>query len=784
MKKAFALKSILAIVSICLSTICITAQAATRTWDGEASDEDWFNPVNWDLDTLPAAGDDVIIGAAGGSVILNSSTPMLSSIQITDNVLTFTNGSPMSIILQATNVFVRSGGKICHSANTDILPDDGWVEDGMIAIVCTNLQVDVDGHIDANKSGFRGGFNYDVLSAHDPGKGPGKSNGTNHGTGGAGHGGEGGTTINVGGISYGSILAPTNAGSGAGGTRYPSYNGGDGGGVIRIDASNEVLVNGLISADGGSGDGYAGAGSGGSVYITCRTIDGSGTISAAGGIGRGNGVNNPNRSAGGGGGGRVSIVYNSTAQGLVSPAPSIAFDVSGGVLTAPSTQYYFRSGRARPGSLYMPDTTFIDLSNVLGGQIYVPGFVSYTTNNWTLSSGGIGFPDGFTLNVTGDLLITGNGAIEMSNSVLSVDGNLTISSTGPGACILQGGPSSATSIGGDLAITNGWVELDHKDSSSTQMDIPGNLLQDSGGFYLTGHEDGSSSLNVGGVWTIANTCNTYLNAGLTTDFVTDPGLDINVGGMLSIAPNCWIYPQSHYTNGGSVWIQVDSLIVSEGGGINADASGFAGGIYEFVGYNGYGFGPGTTIGSTYGGGGAGYGGAGGHGPRETPETPGGPIYGDANAPVYPGSGAGLVQNRASGASYGGGLVYIKAAGDVTIDGMLTVNGGQVGYWHGGGSGGGIYINCDRFIGSSTGLLSAEGADGTKADRNLSGGGGGGGGRIMVYHRKPITNWQGTCSVTGGLSGDKLTYTTYITEGEDGTVVFLLQPPTGTLIILK
>lgn len=772
--------SSITLISLLLSG---SAWSASRTWDGDAADGDWSTAANWDSNTLPVAGDAVTIGATGGAVVLSSSTPVLSSISLTSNVLLFTNGTPMSILLRATNVFVHSGATVTHSPNTDIV-DDGWQEDGMVAIVCTNLQVDAGGRIDANVRGFRGGFLYETLGVSDPGKGPGRTLGSNYGSGGAGHGGVGGTTINAGGGTYGSLVAPTNAGSGGGGTHYPSYDGGDGGGVIRIAAADSVIVNGVISADGTNSIRAAGAGSGGSVYITCRMIDGAGTISAAGGRGRGESGSNPDRSSGGGSGGRVSIVYNSTAQALVLPAPSISFDVSGGVLPAPSSPAVFRSGRARPGTLYMPDATFIDLANVAGGQVLVPGFTSCTTNNLDLSTGGIGLPSGFTLNVTGDLRISSQGALEMSNSVLAVGGSLIIDSDGPGACILQGGSSASLSVGGSLAISNGWVECDHTGRASPQLSVPGDLLQNNGVLYLTGHEDGSSSLTVAGAWGFTNGSLAYLEAGRTSDFAADPGLDIVVQGALTLATNCWIYPQSDYTNGGSALFQVGSLVVAQGGGFNADNLGFAGGIYAIDGYNGAGHGPGAASGATYGGGGAGYGGAGGHGPSADPLTPGGPAYGDTNAPVQPGSGAGIAQTRAG--SSGGGLVRIEAAGDVTLDGTLTANGQTVGgYWLAGGSGGGIYIRCDHLIGAASGLLSANGGDGDEdAAQEDRGGGGGGGGRIMVYHRKAIPGWLGSTSVLGGLPGLDKSAPYNMTAGEDGTVVFFQPPPLGTVISVR
>ena len=47
------------------------AAAATRTWDGGASaSQAWSNPQNWSGDTLPAAADDVVLGAGNGENVV------------------------------------------------------------------------------------------------------------------------------------------------------------------------------------------------------------------------------------------------------------------------------------------------------------------------------------------------------------------------------------------------------------------------------------------------------------------------------------------------------------------------------------------------------------------------------------------------------------------------------------------------------------------------------------------------------------------------------------------
>ncbi|MBI2440857.1 MAG: G8 domain-containing protein [Lentisphaerae bacterium] len=163
-----------------------------------------------------------------------------------------------------------------------------------------------------------GGFNADYrgyLRGGATGYGPG--GGSSSGRGG-GYGGRGGGASPGGGSTYGNSNAPVHAGSG--GSFQSSTLPGNGGGVIRIQASSTVTVNGALSANGQTAVGnIGGGGSGGSIYVTCRDFQCSGSLNAAGGHGTDSG--------GGGGGGRIAVwrIYHSGAAST---------DVGGGVYGA------------------------------------------------------------------------------------------------------------------------------------------------------------------------------------------------------------------------------------------------------------------------------------------------------------------------------------------------------------------------------------------------------------------------------------------------------------------
>lgn len=96
-------------------------------------------------------------------------------------------------------------------------------------------------------------------------------------------------------VPYGSYHVSPEVGSGGGGP-----GGGAGGGSLKIIATDDVKIDGILSADGGDAtDVDSGGGSGGSIFIVCDHMSGAGVISARGGKGSNGG--------GGGSGGRIAV---------------------------------------------------------------------------------------------------------------------------------------------------------------------------------------------------------------------------------------------------------------------------------------------------------------------------------------------------------------------------------------------------------------------------------------------------------------------------------------------
>lgn len=112
---------------------------------------------------------------------------------------------------------------------------------------------------------------------------------------GAGYAGSYGSQGNNGPLPYGNpSVIPLVGGSGGAGNNTreqgyaPNFGGGAGGGALAILAASRFLVNGSISANGGSASKYnnawdGGGGSGGAIRLVCEELTGTGRVNALGG---------------------------------------------------------------------------------------------------------------------------------------------------------------------------------------------------------------------------------------------------------------------------------------------------------------------------------------------------------------------------------------------------------------------------------------------------------------------------------------------------------------------
>ena len=200
-----------------------------------------------------------------------------------------------------------------------VVEGGGEIHATFIKINAVNVTVDAGGHINSDGEGYNhthsesahGGSNiFSDYGSVNPGY-P-----VSYRRSGASHGGSGGRVWFNGQSlrtekAYGHIFEPRVFGS-TGGIGYHSTSyGGNGGGIIHMNVTGLLHVDGQITVDGAAATELsAGGGSGGSIWVFVHELAGYGRFAAEGGAGSHDGGN----PGGGGGGGRIAIYYtvNST----------------------------------------------------------------------------------------------------------------------------------------------------------------------------------------------------------------------------------------------------------------------------------------------------------------------------------------------------------------------------------------------------------------------------------------------------------------------------------------
>jgi hypothetical protein len=230
-----------------------------KTWTG-AVNTDFLNAGNWSPTGAPSATDFVLIDSTNLAV-LGAPTTVYRLVLGGSTTATLRANALLTV---NEDLQVLPGGTLTHAVNTT-------AETYKLNVaVLSNLTVAAGGRIGADSVGRQG----------DSGIGA----GTDY-AGGGSYGGQGGYGRDAGqppGPTYGSIVAPTNLGSG--GASYSTGVGGNGGGAVRLAVGGTTRIDGTVSATGQSTTTrWAGGGSGGSLWITAANLLGSGTISANGG---------------------------------------------------------------------------------------------------------------------------------------------------------------------------------------------------------------------------------------------------------------------------------------------------------------------------------------------------------------------------------------------------------------------------------------------------------------------------------------------------------------------
>ncbi len=240
---------------------------AVLTWGGGATNTVASNPTNWVGGVVPVAGDAIVLDATTNrNMTWDLNIPVQSWTQIgyggTVTVMTV-YGSTGFTNFSITGDCVISNGVWTHTAN----PSVNYETNRLQITIGGNFSLGTGAVVDVTGKGYAAG------------KGPGVGTGGSYG----------GVGFQLAGTCYGSVVAPTNLGSGG--------SLGSGGGAVRLSVGGMARVDGRIVADGGA-QASDRVGSGGSIWITAGSLVGGGTIRANGGASLFQA----------GGGGRVSLV--------------------------------------------------------------------------------------------------------------------------------------------------------------------------------------------------------------------------------------------------------------------------------------------------------------------------------------------------------------------------------------------------------------------------------------------------------------------------------------------
>lgn len=327
------------------------SQAATKTWDSGGANDNCSTIENWDSDTAPVAGDDIVINSTADAIIWDSACPQTVNSFLMDTGFTgsvqvnTTYSGDFNTFTITTNLTINAG-TLTHKDNS--------------SAETYKLNVSVGGNFTLGAGGIinADGLGYDMY--YGPGYPPNNPNGTGLGGSHGGFGGHGWSSNYYGygtfGATYGSVTAPINLGSSGARDTNAATNGFPGGGAIQVTITGSFTHNGTITCDGSGASNQGAGGAGGSVFITTGSLSGAGSVGADGG--------SSNPFNGGGGGGRISVILTGVNENFSNYSGSVTAKATsaGGLNGAAGTVYKQTTAQGAGGG-----TLTIDNNNLTTG---------------------------------------------------------------------------------------------------------------------------------------------------------------------------------------------------------------------------------------------------------------------------------------------------------------------------------------------------------------------------------------------------------------------------------
>ena len=627
-----------------------------------------------------------------------------------------------------------------------------------LTFVTANLTIDDGGRLIADGLGYNSSHGFSGVGLHGP-INPGHGISSRYGGSGAGHGGRGGRgRRNLGaamtGAAYDDLFEPDMFGS-VGGRENSRSRGGNGGGVIWMNVTDTIDIDGLVSANGEDApNSGSGGGSGGSIWMYCKKISGYGKISANGG----QGSFYAGAPGGGGSGGRIAIYFqeNETSTYFV-------YEARGGAALGCKLgrEDLCEAEAGGPGTVFLYH--MIEEHRTLlihnGGQkpliSAIDDYNDLRTDGckaWVLpESGKHHFANRGQDFHFEELQIYGGAHLAVLTDPVGKPASLFFKH-------MIGDRSGVVHVGLNQAM----------DLRRDEIDLPFSVHVYQGGFlglapitevhgvtlYLSGElaHVTNMTLHHGGAFWMYHGGRTTNQSNSTYKFDTvriqDNGV---IQGLTSPVnhPGVRFHVRALFVEGGGLFhatrptILAENITIDDGGLMSANTLGYNRSHVTYIGLHGD-----VNPGRGYRYSGAGHGGTGGLG--NGADIVGLPYDDLYEAAMFGSSGGGPSSGN------GGGVIFFNVTNVFHIDGVVSANGGDVTEGtDGGGSGGSISMHCYKILG--TGNISVVGGRGGPA-----GGGGGAGGRISVYFTRNST-FTGRTFVRGGAGG--------VEAGGSGTAFF-------------
>ena len=443
---------------------------ATNTWIGAGTTVNASEAANWS-GGVPTGADDILLDGTTTNKNLVWDAP--SNSLPTTVASWMQNASYTGIVTLKTTYPNYSTTFTNLTINSNLTVNGGtWQHVGNSTTNAYRLALTVGNNFTLGTGGTFSAYALGYAAKSGSGAGRGDSSGGSYG----GRAGYNNTPPMP--YTYGSVLNPTDLGSGSFGHTTA---GNPGGGAIWINVGVAALIDGQMTVNGMTppgGRNADGGGAGGSIHLQAGTLGGKGMISANGG---------QDTWHGSGGGGRVALILTQAGTDYSSFSGTVsALGVN--VLDAP----YAGSGA---GTIYRQAGSdaagfgTVSVSNAwsVTGLCYLPPSIGGALENLTGTAWRVEYKGALGITTNNDVIrsmtLVGNAStLDLGTNVLVVTSNLTVNGTN----FATGGYSAAqiNAKAGTAQVGNGYVSVGGVPIVETRPPLVGTGAADLKGYLM------------------------------------------------------------------------------------------------------------------------------------------------------------------------------------------------------------------------------------------------------------------------------------------------------------